>query len=385
MSATEICFWVFAAAVVYHYLIYPVVLALAARLWGHRPRLEGPEPRSFSVVVAAHNEAHSIAQRVRELAAHVAASGRQGEIILVCDGCTDATAHLARSLEAERVRVIELATKQGKAAALNHGCTAATGEIVVFADVRQTWDAEAIPRLLANFADPEVGAVTGNLLIQSQPGVLAGVGLYWRFEKWLRRQESQCYSLVNVTGAISAVRRFLFPGIPKGTLLDDMYWPLRVIQQGYRVVYEERALAYDRLPDEARGEFRRKLRTQCGSFQLAALMPTVLMPWRNPVWFQFISHKFMRLIVPWLLVGILTLSAVLPGRIYSGLFWAQIMFYLMALLGLWLGNRARSRIATTAASFLLLNTAAWVAFWIWIGGQAQNSWSKVHYQPASLR
>src|SRR5262249_30716658 len=203
------------------------------------------------------------------------------------------------------VRVLERAEKTGKAACLTAGCAAATGEVLVFADVRQTWAPDALLLLLENFADPEVGAVTGDLVLERSPGVLAGVGAYWSFEKWLRRQESRVWSMVGATGAISAVRRDLFPGVPAGTILDDVYWPLRVAMGGRRVVMEPRAHAYDRLPPHAGAEFRRKVRTLSGNLQLMTLLPSALLPWRNPVWLSLMSHKLLRLLVPWLLLALL--------------------------------------------------------------------------------
>ncbi len=162
----------------------------------------------------------------------------------------------------------ELPARVGKAAALNAGCALAEHEIIVFADIRQTWEADALLLLLENFADPSVGAVSGDLLLRDADGVLAGVALYWRYEKMLRRLEGRVWSVVGATGAISAVRRQLFCAIPPGTLLDDVYWPLCVALQGFRVIHDRRAIAYDRLPSRTRDEFRRKVRTLSGNFQL---------------------------------------------------------------------------------------------------------------------
>src|SRR5438132_2819396 len=119
--------------------------------------------------------------------------------------------------------------------------------------------------------------------------------------------------MVGATGAISALRRELFRPIPAGTIVDDVYWPLQVALQGFRVVLDPRALAYDRLPERTRDEFRRKVRTLSGNLQLVARLPETLLPWRNPVWFQFVSHKLLRLVVPWALLGLLATSALLPG------------------------------------------------------------------------
>ena len=151
------------------------------------------------------------------------------------------------------MRIIELSENEGKAQALSRGCAAAQGEILVFADARQRWAADALQRLLENFDRPGVGAVSGDLVIEAPPGVLAGVGLYWRYEKWLRRNEGRVHSTVGVSGSICAVRRQLFQADSPRVLLDDLYWPLEVVMQGRRVVYDGRALAYDRLPGPAGG------------------------------------------------------------------------------------------------------------------------------------
>jgi cellulose synthase/poly-beta-1,6-N-acetylglucosamine synthase-like glycosyltransferase len=288
---------------------------------------------------------------------------------------------VARSFADQGVRVIERRENLGKAVSLSEGCAAAVHDILVFADSRQRWDPQALGYLLENFADPHVGAVSGDLILESSPGVLAGVGLYWRFEKMLRRQESRLHSVVGVTGAICAVRRALFRAIPPGTLLDDVYWPLQVVLQGHRVLHDERAHAYDRLPDRAADEFRRKIRTLSGNWQLLARLPAALLPWRNPVWWQFVSHKLLRLAAPWALLGMLASSLwLLPELPYQVLLGAQATGYVLGLAGLLAPGR-RLPLAGAAGSFLVLNTAAWLSFWVWITGRAGRSWHRVTYAP----
>ena len=249
----------------------------------------------------------------------------------------------------------------------------AKGDILVFADARQRWAAMSLQRLLENFNRPEVGAVTGELVLEVADGVLAGVGLYWRYEKWLRRNEGRLHSTVGVSGSISAVRRELFRPIPRGVLLDDLYWPLQVVMQGRRVVYDERAVAYDRLPERPADEFRRKVRTLSGNFQLAAVLPQALLPWRNPIWAQFVSHKLLRLVVPWMLLAVFLASSFLDGTLYRIALVAQVIFYGLALIALAGGAGSRWRVATAAAAFVVLNAAAWLAFWVWICGRAEGS------------
>jgi len=374
-------FWLGCALILYAYLFYPLLVQLLAR--GTRagaaaaPAAGTP---SFSLVIAVHDEAARIVARLTELVPLVRGCG-SGEIIVVTDGCRDDTAELARALADPLVRVVELAENCGKSQALTRGCAVARGDILVFADARQRWAEDALVTLLSNFSQPQLGAVSGELVLETASGALAGVGLYWRYEKWLRRAESRLRSTVGVSGSIAAVRRELFQPIPRGILLDDVYWPLRVIMQGYRVVHDERARAFDRLPERARDEFRRKVRTLSGNYQLVAALPELLSPWHNPIWVQFLSHKLLRLLVPWLLIGVFLSSALLRGWPFQLAFWAQLLLYGAALLGL--SGVSRSRIAQTAASFVTLNAAAWLAFWVWASGGSAAAWRKVQYQRAA--
>lgn len=362
--------------VAWTYLGYPLLAGLRGRFRARavtRARFHG----SFTLVLAAHNEAANLGRRLLELREHIARCGAAGRILVVSDGSTDETAAIARSFS--DVDVLELVENVGKAAALTEASRRATGDVLVFADARQTWAEDALACLLENFADPEVGAVSGDLVLESTPGVLAGVGLYWRFEKWLRKQESRAGSQVGVTGAIAAARRELFRAIPPGILLDDVYWPLCVAMEGRRVMHDERAHAFDRLPERSRDEFRRKVRTLAGNLQLAQALPASLVPWRNPIWLAWWSHKLLRLAVPWALLGLLATSALVSttwARLFLGV---QTFGYVLGLLGLCTVLSRRSRLLSAAGSFLVLNAAAWLAFWVWATGRARSSWSKVQY------
>ncbi len=384
-------FWSSVFCILYTYLGYPLILRVLAE---SRPRLPrestGLSVGPVSVIIAARNEEARIGRRVRELAQLVRDRPAGGEVLVVSDGSTDRTVEeaIAAGREAEAVpgphpglavRVFELSSRSGKAAALNRGRAEARHDLLVFADARQRWAPDAINRLAAPFSDPTVGAVSGDLILEAASGVLAGVGLYWRFEKWIRRAESRLYSMTSVTGSISAVRRELFRPIPPGTVLDDVYWPMLVVLGGHRVVHEESAKAYDRLPDRSWDEFRRKVRTLAGNFQLIGRIPSILLPWRNPVWWQFVSHRVLRLIVPWALAAVLTISFKLDAPYYRAAFWVQFVCYVFGVAGTLRSVAERSRLAASLGSFLLLNAAAWLAFWVWASGRSSQSWSKINY------
>lgn len=376
MCTAEMVFWGCALLVLYPYALYPLLIWLLARLFGRPVRRGSPRGRSVSFVVCAHNEEGRVERRLMELLALLEETGIPGEVILVSDGSTDRTCQLARAFPG--VRLVELAQKVGKAGALSRGVAEAGNEIVVFADVRQAWAPDALELLLENFADPAVGAVSGDLVVTSGPGAMEGVGLYWRFEKWLRTQEGLLFAQVGVTGAISACRRELFRPVPEGTILDDVHWPLEVALGGHRVVHDGRAVAYDRLPEKAGDEFRRKVRTLAGNFQLLGLLPGALVPGYSPVWAQWLSHKLARLVVPWALIGMLASSALLlETPLYAGLLAAQLLGYGLGVAGL--VTVRGGKLASAAASLLVLNAAAWSAFWVWVTGRAGQSWSKVEY------
>jgi cellulose synthase/poly-beta-1,6-N-acetylglucosamine synthase-like glycosyltransferase len=296
-------------------------------------------------VVAARNEAARLPARVANFL-ELSYDGPR-EIIVVSDGSTDHTAEALRPL-AGHVRLIEVRAG-GKPLALNAGVAAATGDIVVFADARQRFDRDALRELVANFADPEVGGATGELVLDCEgpdgtsSSIGDGVGAYWKYEKWLRRHEGLVWSTLGATGAIYALRRDLWRPLPAETLLDDVLAPMRTVLAGHRIVFDDCARAFDSAAADAAGEARRKRRTLAGNYQILALEPRLLVPFVNPVWLQYVSHKLGRLIVPWALLAVFVASASLAGRhwIYAVAFVAQLGFYGLAALGAWLDARER--------------------------------------------
>lgn len=371
--------WSVGALVVigYVYVLYPLAIAVIAAC-RHRSSCRA-DPGSVSVVMVLRNEEDSITRRLGESCAALNFCGIQGEVVVVSDGSTDKTVELVNAFPDSRVRLLALPSSLGKAAALTKGVREARYELVVLGDARQSWTAETIHHLIAPLADPEVGAVGGTLRLTSDSGELTGVGLYWRYETWIRSNESRVHSTVGVSGAIAAVRRELFADIPAGTILDDVYWPLRVAMSGRRVVHAEAAIARDRLPRRHRDEFRRKVRTLAGNFQLLNIIPQALIPWRNPIWIQYISHKILRLVVPWALILLFVASAMSALTWLHVLLFLQLGFYSIGAMGLMLRTQTIGALPSAISAFILLNAAAWVAFWVWISGRSTRSWVKVAY------
>jgi poly-beta-1,6-N-acetyl-D-glucosamine synthase len=260
---------------------------------------------------------------------------------------------------------------KGKAAGLNDAQQLTRGEIIVFTDARQMLEKESLRLLMEGFADASVGCVSGELMLGDPLSgeSMKGTGLYWGFEKKIREAESATGSVVGATGAIYAVRKSLLVAVPPETILDDVYIPLLVARTGSRVLFDSRARAWD-TSDLGRGrEFRRKVRTLTGNYQLLQLTPWLLTR-QNPLRFEFVSHKLFRLLVPFALAGILIASAALHGTIYIAALGAQSAIYGLSLLAM---VRVRlgvfSRIADAAHTFVFLNTAALVAFINFITGR----------------
>ena len=383
-------FWSSCAVIAYVYAGYPALLMVWARL---RPRpiaeaQSSPAP-GVSIVLAERNEGPRLATRLDNLLQLSYPSGRR-QIIVVSDGSSHDTLDVLRRYEG----LIEAVAVEagGKASALNAGVSRATHEILVFADARQAFARDAVIELTSPFRDPQVGAVTGELLLDGEsPGrriavsdrrrldgelrdraypdcrrvtdrrrsldstMADGVGLYWRYEKGIRRLESSVGSTLGATGAIYAMRRSLWMPLPADTILDDVLAPMRAVLAGYRTVFNEKARAFDRVAG-ADAEARRKVRTLAGNYQILRLEPRLLMPWRNPVWLQYVSHKIGRLVVPYALLTLMASSMALADRsiVFAAALGAQCVFYLLAGYGAWLdlcGTTASSRIAPLSVTW----------------------------------
>ena len=335
----ETIFWLSFALVVYVYFGYPAILALRRRI-ARRPVRKAYWEPAVSIVIAAHNERQRIETKLQNCLS-LDYPKRKMQIIVSLDGPTDGSEFVVWKYVSKGVDLVHSKEHRGKAAALNAALKRATGEIVVFADARQTFDRSAIRELAANFADPDVGAVSGELLLmdESEQEAASGVGLYWRYEKCLRAMETEIHSIAGATGAIYAIRRELYEDLPEDTLLDDVLTPLRIVLKGNRVVFDPAAKAYDTVACCPLAEYGRKVRTLAGNYQLLGQLPQLMLPWKNPIFFQFISHKVGRLLVPYALILLLVTNVFLLRGFYAVTLALQAAWYLSAAAGYALSRR----------------------------------------------
>jgi poly-beta-1,6-N-acetyl-D-glucosamine synthase len=358
------------------YAGYPACLYFWARLWPRPIRRVSFFPH-VTIVMAVHNEGKNLPRKLLNLAAlHYPAE--RLEVIIVSDGSTDQTNQILSAWQNSSGQAVILAEQQGKANALNHCVAQAHGEIICFTDARQFIALDGLNNLIANFADSSVGCASGALVMSdkkhSAPST-SGVGLYWRLEKWIRNWEGLTGSTVGATGAFYAVRKSLFLPLPIGTILDDVYVPLQVARQGSRVVFDSQAEVWDDFTPSPKQEFRRKVRTLAGNYQLLQIAPWLLTR-SNPLRVQFVCHKLLRLLVPFALVGVLVSTLYFRTGVYGLALAFQLAFYALAILTMWRPKiRFVSQLSNIALAFVVLNAAALVAFIYFITGR-KAAWAR---------
>ncbi len=364
-------FWLSAAIVVYAYMGYPAWLWLRS-WWSPWPVLRGPGSPPVSAVMVVRNEESTITRKLENLLTLDYPSEKL-EVVTVSDGSSDATEMILAEFARRdpRVRVLVKPDSKGKAAGLNDAIALARGEVLLFTDARQQIETGALRFLIEDFGDPQVGAASGELMLGDPASgeTAKGMGLYWRIEKKIRELESASGSVVGATGAVYCARRALLDPLPEGTILDDVLLPMQEVRRGARVIFDSRARAWDTPNLGESREFSRKVRTLSGNYQLLQLAPWLLSS-ANGIRFEFISHKLSRLIVPFALLGVLIASIFLPAPVYRAVLGAQLAFYVLSLAALG-GMKVGplSRLADAARTFVVLNSAALMAFVNFVAGR----------------
>lgn len=386
-------FWLSVGAMVYTYLGYPLLVMLLART-RPRPQSYPPATPAITLLIAAYNEQAVIARKLENSLALDYPRHRL-QILVAADGSDDRTPEIVHQYAERGVELVYQPQRRGKMAAINRAIGAARGEIVVFSDANNLYEPSALRHLAAPFADPQVGAVSGAKIILDGDGALGeSEGLYWKYESYIKEQETRLGSCTGVAGEILAVRRSLFQPPPEEIINDDFYLALQTIRQGYRVVYAPQARSFERVSPSAEDEITRRARINAGRYQ-ALLRSSRLLPRRSPlVWWQVISHKFLRPLVPFAMLAALfaSLFALLrpprPGRSaflrlappYNWVFFSlQALFYGLAIAGSRLersGGKA-GKLLYLPAFLLNSNLAALLGFHRFLTRQGTPQWKRV--------
>jgi len=367
-------FWFFLLLGIYPYVLYPVCAQVLARLAGRRIARKAFAPR-ISILISAYNEAKHIEATVLNKLAQDYAG--EFEILVASDGSTDGTDEIvSRLAHADaRVRLYRQEPRQGKTAALNKLIELATGEIVIFSDANSLYASDTVRLLAENFADPSVGYVTGKMVYVNADGSMIGDGCsaYMRYENWLRAVESALGSIVGVDGGVDAVRRALYRPMTADQL-PDFVLPLAVVDQGKRVVYDERALLKEDTLSDGGAEFRMRVRVALRALWALRAERKLLFGTAGLLFaWQLWSHKLLRYMsfLPLALASLLNVWLVSSGPLYQGLLVAQGLFWVAALLGKAGLSWAPIRFSLY---FLLLNVASALAFSRFLRGERIVTW-----------
>ncbi len=375
-------FTIAAAVVGYTYVGFPVLVLVRARL-RPRPHTSAPITPRVSLIIAARNEAASIAAKL-ENALALDYPHERLEVVIASDGSEDGTVGIARAAGGDRVRVLDL-PRVGKAGALNAAVACATGEILVFSDANSLYAADAVRQLVAPFADPDVGGVAGDQRYvaggaeaRSEAAVATGERRYWDLDRAIKRAESRAGNVISATGAIYAIRRELFRSVPPG-VTDDFATSTAVIARGRRLVFAADAVAFEPVARSGDAEFERKVRVMTRGLNAVIARRELLDPRHHGFYaVQLLSHKVLRRLMA-LPLGVLVLSAVAGARrspLLRAAAAAQGAVYALGVAGLLLDGRGRtrSRLVALPAYFCLVNLAALRAVWNVVSRRRIDRW-----------
>jgi len=372
-------FWISAVVIGYAYIGYPAIVTILARFFT-RPVRKSPITPSVTLLIAAYNEEKWVAAKV-ENSLDLDYPREKLEVVVVADGSTDATQSIVSRYVGRGVRLLYQPERRGKTAALNRAVPLTSGEIIVFSDANTFFERDALRNLVRNFADPQVGCAAGQKRVHVRPDqpVASGEGLYWRYENHLKRCDSALGSVMGAPGEIFAIRRELWTPLEEDTLLDDFVLSLRVVEKGWRAIYEPEAITWEEASPDLRGEWIRRTRNVAGGFQAFFRLPGLLHPKRGLAAFQYISHRMLRWIVTPSLFVLLFLSnlGLAHYPFYRFTLLLQAAFYALALIGFLRARRGR-RLGPLRLPFYIsmLNAAALVGGYRYLRGKQSVTWRK---------
>ena len=325
-------FWFSLGTLLYIYAGYPILVWMLARVFGREPQRRDITP-FVSLLIPAYNEESYIEAKLQN-SLTLDYSRERLEIVVASDGSTDRTNAIVEQYRDRGVRLLAMQENIGKAAMLGRTVPLVKGEIVVFSDTSSELEPDALRVLVQNFADPRVGCASGGYRLKAGSDLRAqGEGLYWRYETFIKQQESRLHSILGAHGAFYAIRKPLFQRLEEGAINDDYLIPMRIVEQGYRAVYEPHAKSWEHEAASVEGEFARRRRIAAGNCQQISALRSLLNPLRGWIALCFFSHKVLRTLAPFLMVGVLMSSWWLPHPLGAIALILQELLYASAYAG----------------------------------------------------
>jgi len=386
-------FWASLGGILYTYFGYPILIFLLAKTI-QKPETHQTYKPSVTLLIAAYNEEAVIEDKIKN-SLTIDYPKDLLQILVVTDGSRDRTPEIAKRYTNYGIESLHEPQRRGKMAAINRALPNARGEIVVFSDANNYYQADTILKLIQPFGNPGVGGVTGAKVIGQGDGSLgASEGLYWKYESFIKKQESRAGSCTSAAGEVLAIRKKLYSSPPDHVINDDFFIAMQIVRSGYRLVYVPDAKSIERVSPSAQDEIARRTRINAGRFQ-AITMARQILPFNRPllVW-QILSHKFLRPIVPFFMIGaaVFNLAAVffppatngfwLLSKPYSLIFLGlQILFYALAGIGMRAGNRGNQsklvRLFYIPTFLTNSNYAALLGFFRFLRGSQSHMWERI--------
>jgi len=379
MPLAEILFWVSFAVLFYVYAGYPFLLvAIAMFVPRRRPKADFT-PR-LSILIAAYNEQTGIRRKIEQTLALDYPSDLI-EILVLSDGSTDQTDAIVESFRDPRVRLLQVSGRKGKTNAQNEGVKVARGDVLIFSDATTIYHPQALRYLASNYADPKVGAVSGRYQYFDPAGwspMGLGTIAFWNYENFTKVMQSRIRTISGCCGCIYSVRREAYTPLAPD-VISDLVQPLHVIRQGYRVVFEERALAYEETTQSTSEEFSMRVRVVTRGIWGLLSLPELLIPWKSGwVSFQLWSHKVLRWLVPFFLFMLLTSNLFLWGQpFYRLILLGQVIFYVITVLSLLVPIQRLWKPLGIPLYFCTLNAAAFCSVIEVLRGKKYVVWETV--------
>lgn len=378
-------FWVCLALTLYTYFAYPLILTVLVRLRrrGRSFLAAADDTRAdwptVTMVISAYNEDAVLAEKIANCRALDYPADRL-RFLIGSDGSTDGTGALLQSIDDPRFQVVTARQRRGKVRMINRLMPLVKTELVVFSDANTMYEPQAVRRLVRRFQDPRVGCVLGKLELTVAAGdtdACQTESLYWRYENRIKELESHFGMVPSINGGIFAIRTTLFETVPSGAVTEDQVLGMRIMVKGYRCVFAEDARAAESVCSWT-GELRRRIRISAGNFQSLLLVPRILHPGCGRVSFAFVSHKLLRWLVPFFLVGMLASNVLLAGQaFYGGALAVQGLFYLSGIMATLLPNLVGAvKLLAIPKYFLAMNVAILIGLGRFLSGRQQVTWTR---------
>lgn len=328
----KLLFYICLVLLFYTYIGYPMMVYILARITSKKYEYDNNFEPDVSVIIIVHNAELYLQNKIDNILSSNYPKSKI-ELNIINDGSIDRTAEILDKNKSQ-IRYINFDVRRGKSACIDDAVNFASHDHIVFADVRQTFSPDALRQLIIPLSNNNIGAVSGELVFidDNHNSFSKGIDAYWRYEKLIRSSEASIDSVIGATGAIYSIKKKFYTKIPEGLVLDDVLIPMQIVLNGGRVVFTNDAIAFDIPSNDLSNEKRRKIRTLAGNYQLIKVCPQLLNPFRNRLFIQFFSHKIMRLIAPFLMLGMLLTSMLLShdSYYYAIIATIQLVVYITA-------------------------------------------------------